>query len=351
MNPFFLESDTGRREALLAAQQAHPQQLPAYIIEKDFYVTCILYILYENIAPTHTARSPTPFVFKGGTSLSKCHNLINRMSEDIDLSFSMDLLGCQEVVREPIRARKKMKEEATAIDTLARQFVLDHLIEPLKAALKALDSRIEVNIEQDEPLHLGIHYPSVLEEGKAVQRRVLLETGSLSQNNPVGNVDITHMLGEYISAFEEQKFSVLALNPERTLVEKMFGVHCNLLNGTRRPKYARHLYDILKLHERDNTWCEKKQLLLDHVEFCDIHYRTNLEYCNRARTGPLQLCPTSSDLLDHYRADWEAMADMFPNSQLPYTFDNLLEEIRNFETHINTFYYKESHDDSGNIDQ
>lgn len=351
MNPFFLESDTGRREALLAAQQAHPQQLPAYIIEKDFYVTCILYILYENIAPTHTTRSPTPFVFKGGTSLSKCHNLINRMSEDIDLSFSMDLLGCQEVVREPTRSRKKMREEAAAIDTVARQFVLDHLIEPLKAALKALDSRIEVNIEQDEPLHLGIHYPSVLEEGNAMKRRVLLETGSLSQNNPVGNIDITHILGECISEFKEQRFSVLALTPERTLVEKMFGVHCNLLNGTPRPKYARHLYDILKLHERDNSWCEKKQLLIDHVEFCDIHYRTNLDYCNRARTGPLQLCPTSSDLLDHYQTDWEAMADMFPNSQLPYTFDNLLEEIRNFETHINTVYFKESHDDSGNIDQ
>jgi len=351
VNPFFLEDDTGRREALLAAQQAHPQQLPAYIIEKDFYVTCILYILYVDIAPKLTARSQIPFVFKGGTSLSKCHKLINRMSEDIDLSFSMDLLGCQEVVREPIRSRKIMRAEATAIDTVARQFVLDELIQPLTKSLKALDSRIEVEIEQNEPLHLGVHYPTVLEEGNAVQRRVLLETGSLSQNNPVGNIDITHILGEYISDFEEQKFSVLALNPERTLVEKMFGVHCNLLNGTPRPKYARHLYDILTLHQRDNTWCKNKQLLLDHVEFCDIHYRTNLEQCNSARIGPLQLCPTSSDMLDHYRTDWETMADMFPNSQLPYTFNSLLEEIRNFETYINTFYYLESHADSGSIDQ
>ena len=28
-----------------------------------------------------------PFVFKGGTSLSKAYNLINRFSEDIDLSM------------------------------------------------------------------------------------------------------------------------------------------------------------------------------------------------------------------------------------------------------------------------
>lgn len=29
-----------------------------------------------------------PFVFKGGTSLSKAYNLINRFSEDIDLSMN-----------------------------------------------------------------------------------------------------------------------------------------------------------------------------------------------------------------------------------------------------------------------
>lgn len=90
MNPFFNENDAGRLEALLAASEAHPQKLPAYIIEKDFYVTCILQILYLELALKFTSICPAPFIFKGGTSLSKCHSLISRMSEDIDLSFSMD---------------------------------------------------------------------------------------------------------------------------------------------------------------------------------------------------------------------------------------------------------------------
>ncbi|MGI8465878.1 nucleotidyl transferase AbiEii/AbiGii toxin family protein [Pectobacterium punjabense] len=350
MNSFFQENDTERRKVFLAAQLAHPQQLPAYIIEKDFYVTCILYILYVDIAPKLKDRSPTPFVFKGGTSLSKCCNLINRMSEDIDLSFSMDLLACHEVKRDTEKSRKQMENEADEIDEKARQFVLNELIEPLTVALKAFDQRIEVIIENDEPLHLGIHYPSVIEEGTAVLRRVLLETGSLSQNNPVGRIDITHMLGDIIPNIKAPKFSVDYLKPERTMVEKIFGVHCNLLSGRPRTKYARHLYDILKLHEQDNAWCENKQLLLDHVEFSDIHYRTNLNYCNTARTGPLQLCPKSTDMIEHYRNDWEAMADMFPNSNLPYTFEELLPAMQRLETHINTVYYQRSHNDTENRD-
>ncbi|MFQ2132377.1 nucleotidyl transferase AbiEii/AbiGii toxin family protein [Aeromonas hydrophila] len=339
MNLFFKESDAGRLEALLAASEAHPQKLPAYIIEKDLYVTCILQILYLELAPKFTSICPAPFIFKGGTSLSKCHFLINRMSEDIDLSFSMDLFGEKEVQRDPKRGRGKMQEEAEAIDDKARCFVKAELLEPLTAALKSLDERIEVEVENDEPLHIGIRYPSVVEEGRAVLRRVLLETGSLSQNNPVAPVSITHILGDIIEDFKEEPFSVVALNPERTLLEKMFAVHCNLMSDTKKSKYARHLYDILQLHNENNNWCEDKSLMDDLVEFCDIHYRTNKDHCDTARKGPLHLAPKNEEMLRHYTSDWDAMADMFPFGELPYKFDELLKGITALEVHVNKVYY------------
>lgn len=49
------------------------------IIEKDYYVTMILKFL---------AKHNPDIVFKGGTSLSKCFHLIDRFSEDIDITFS-----------------------------------------------------------------------------------------------------------------------------------------------------------------------------------------------------------------------------------------------------------------------
>ena len=51
----------------------------AAIIEKDYYVSMML----KNLSKTEHE-----FIFKGGTSLSKAYNVINRFSEDIDLTVS-----------------------------------------------------------------------------------------------------------------------------------------------------------------------------------------------------------------------------------------------------------------------
>lgn len=52
------------------------------VIEKDYYVTMILRLLSQKL----------PFVvFKGGTSLSKCHKVIKRFSEDIDITIDTSL--------------------------------------------------------------------------------------------------------------------------------------------------------------------------------------------------------------------------------------------------------------------
>ncbi|MFI3200562.1 MAG: nucleotidyl transferase AbiEii/AbiGii toxin family protein [Eubacteriales bacterium] len=48
------------------------------VVEKDYYVTMILKLLSEML--DHV-------VFKGGTSLSKGYNVINRFSEDVDITF------------------------------------------------------------------------------------------------------------------------------------------------------------------------------------------------------------------------------------------------------------------------
>ena len=50
----------------------------AAVIEKDYYVTLVLRLLLEQLSNV---------VFKGGTSLSKGYHVINRFSEDIDITF------------------------------------------------------------------------------------------------------------------------------------------------------------------------------------------------------------------------------------------------------------------------
>lgn len=60
--------------------------LPAYAVEKDWWVVQTLAILFEMEVGEH-------LVFKGGTSLSKSWNLIDRFSEDIDLAINRAFFG------------------------------------------------------------------------------------------------------------------------------------------------------------------------------------------------------------------------------------------------------------------
>jgi len=68
--------DRGDFEATLDAA-ADQLGLVAAVVEKDYWVSQAL----RAVVATH----PEDFVFKGGTSLSKCFGLIERFSEDIDV--------------------------------------------------------------------------------------------------------------------------------------------------------------------------------------------------------------------------------------------------------------------------
>lgn len=71
-------------------------KIPVSIVEKDYYITMVLKGLSQK-APE--------CVFKGGTSLSKCYHVIDRFSEDIDISFSDTLTQGE---------RRKLKNEIIA---------------------------------------------------------------------------------------------------------------------------------------------------------------------------------------------------------------------------------------------
>ena len=70
-----------RRAMIQAVSQA--KQIDEASAEKDWWVTAVLYAMF------HTSISEY-LLFKGGTSLSKGWNIINRFSEDIDLALSRD---------------------------------------------------------------------------------------------------------------------------------------------------------------------------------------------------------------------------------------------------------------------
>ncbi|WP_290792786.1 nucleotidyl transferase AbiEii/AbiGii toxin family protein [Flavihumibacter sp. UBA7668] len=93
------------KELFREAVQAASQQLniPEIYIEKDYWVTVALFKIFSSPAGKFA-------IFKGGTALSKCHRLIERFSEDIDIV----------VVKKEGEAGNKLKNKLKAItDALA----------------------------------------------------------------------------------------------------------------------------------------------------------------------------------------------------------------------------------------
>lgn len=70
-----------RKAMIQAVCQAKP--IDEASAEKDWWVTAVLYAIF------HTSISDY-LLFKGGTSLSKGWDIIQRFSEDIDLALSRD---------------------------------------------------------------------------------------------------------------------------------------------------------------------------------------------------------------------------------------------------------------------
>ena len=64
------------QDAVIATAQRF--NIPEIYIEKDYWVTVALYSIFHSPIASEA-------VFKGGTALYKCHKLIERFSEDVDM--------------------------------------------------------------------------------------------------------------------------------------------------------------------------------------------------------------------------------------------------------------------------
>ncbi|MBX9791374.1 MAG: nucleotidyl transferase AbiEii/AbiGii toxin family protein [Pirellulales bacterium] len=95
-------------EQRLYIEQASAQRnVSAVILEKDFWVCWLLGVLFGS-------EFADSLVFKGGTSLSKVFGVIDRFSEDIDLSLAPEFLRLPPAGRSRNQANKWMKNAEAA---------------------------------------------------------------------------------------------------------------------------------------------------------------------------------------------------------------------------------------------
>src|SRR5438552_4843223 len=100
------------RRDLFTEAAARRGTISAGVIEKDFWVCWTLKHIFA-LGP-----APAQLIFKGGTSLSKVYGVIERFSEDIDLSLSREDFGFVGE-RDPYRAPSGKKKQALVDEIVA----------------------------------------------------------------------------------------------------------------------------------------------------------------------------------------------------------------------------------------
>jgi len=219
-------------QAVLHAQEHFRDRgLRPAIIEKDYFVTEALRVLAEAVGDK--------IIFKGGTSLSKGWNLIQRFSEDIDIFLDPQAFT-------PMLGKNAIDRELRALrDAFGKH--------PAMTLVPAESQTIGGFGRSDR-----FSYPQRSGGPGEVVNRVLLEAGTASGREPTAVVELRSYLGQFLAetgqsleAEDEGPFSMRLLHFRRTFVEKMFAIHgkVELLKRDRRPigGYARHYYDLYQL--------------------------------------------------------------------------------------------------------
>lgn len=240
MKEWFSLSAARRRE--IFNQVSVRSGLPPVAVEKDWWVSKALNTVFELPFAQYV-------VFKGGTSLSKGWDLIERFSEDIDLAIDRSFLGFEgDLSKTQVRKLRK----ASCL------FIEDEFLKVLTDKVKELEiPDVELSIQEfddsdTDPLIIEWNYLALTEQNEYLQPRVLIEIGSRSLMEPVEPREIQSLVGQQYStqSFADKPFNVRTVLPKRTFLEKIFLLHEEFQKPAeyiRVGRLSRHLYDVEKL--------------------------------------------------------------------------------------------------------
>ena len=259
------------------------------IVEKDYYVTFILRLI-AGIRPF--------IVFKGGTSLSKCHKVIKRFSEDIDLTVDQEISRGQ---------KKKIKEA----------------LRDIAAELGMNIPNIDQTQSKNSYNKYIFEYNSVLQKtDSAVKPSLVLETSYAEISFPTIILPIDCYVGKLMEKEAPEEIGNFSLDPfemkvqsiDRTMADKIFAL-CDYYMKGNVSRHSRHIYDICKL--------------LPLVPLNDAFARLvhevrsvrakNVTLCLSAQPG-VNISEKLMEIVDNniYQTDYESVTSRILEEHIPY---------------------------------
>lgn len=204
-----------------------------FMLEKDIWVVDVLRALFESEIGQHLA-------FKGGTSLSKGFQLIDRFSEDIDVAWDMSTL-----IEIPPRYKSGNFMDSYGVKADARLVeILTNLLVPLLR-----DQYLECDIDFIGK-EIFLQYPSAIEDAGLKQARVKIEFDARSAAAPTENRMIAPYAVELPGFILWDEFHVRCYPPEFTFWEKICAIYRYTMLNNLEWELARHWCDVVDIWDR-----------------------------------------------------------------------------------------------------
>ena len=337
-----LRAEAQTRSGLFAATAQRLGTTPQNV-EKDFWVCWTLDALFNGI------EGGPRLLFKGGTSLSKGFGLIERFSEDIDVTVFRDDLGVPATIAE-LEALSRNKREAAldAIKAACEAHISGPMMERLgeicadtcaRTDLEPQSIRVEADAGDRQTLLLV--YPSITPDDAYIAKSVKIESGAKSALDP----NFVRTIVPYVDAdavdLDLAVRGITVVDAERTFWDKVV-----ILHGLRRwfeirgqlrgdgQRISRHYYDLFRLVQSEIGQAAEANRALG--EDCVAHARM---FFNRpdfdlatAQAPTFALCPEGG-MTDALRQDYRAMSAMIFGEPPP--FDVVVEAIAELQHALN----------------
>jgi len=260
------------------------------IVEKDYYVTLFLQRISQRLPGV---------IFKGGTSLSKCHKATARFSEDIDLNVETESAKLSE------GQRRRLKADILAIvEELGFT-----LVNPEQVRSRRDFNRYVIDYQS------AVSYPFL-------RQNLIVETSVFIKSFPNETMNATSYIHDFLlanGAEDEirkhglEPFPLKVLSLERTFIDKVFAIADYYLSG-QVDTYSRHIYDLYKLYPHITVDDSFRDLIKEVREVRKPH-----KTCLSAQDD-INLTAVLRTIADtgFYKADYEKITRALLFEDVPY---------------------------------
>lgn len=332
---WFRLSAADQREALEVAAASTGR--PAHLLEKDIWVVWTLGAIYgSDLATTLT--------FKGGTSLSKVYKIIDRFSEDIDLTHDIRQL-VPDLLKDgnPIPPSSSQAKKIT--DTVKARLPawIEAAVKPiLGEALSREGLKATLTLAGNDRDKLILAYPPTRKGTGYALPTIQLEFGARATGEPHERREVTCDIAAAIAGVVFPTARPLAMHAERTFWEKATAAHVYSLQGRLRgERYSRHWYDLAAMHRTGHAQqaIADASLGKDVATHKSMFFRevddagTRIDY-QQAVTGSMRIVPEGG-ALSALRDDYSAMLEDGLLSSPEPAFDEVMEICMRLQEDIN----------------